>query len=36
MRAALEGAGFAVMVATTLHSIATGNTPPVVQPLIRA
>lgn len=34
MRSALEGAGFCVMVATTLHSVATGNILPASVPLV--
>lgn len=34
MRAALDGVGFAIMVATMLHSIATGNMLPATVPLV--
>jgi hypothetical protein len=34
MRAALEGVGFALMVATMLHSVATGNILPASVPLV--
>ena len=34
MRAELPGVGFAIMVATMLHSIATGNIPPASIPLV--
>jgi hypothetical protein len=34
MRAELPGVGFAIMVATTLHSIATGNILPASVPLV--
>ncbi len=34
MRAALPGVGFCVMVATTLHSVATGNILPASVPLV--
>ena len=34
MRAALDGVGFAIMVATMLHSVATGNILPATVPLV--
>jgi hypothetical protein len=34
MRAALEGVGFSIMVATMLHAIATGNILPASVPLV--